>query len=128
MANGFILEPVLILFTLALLFCAYASVMISSRAQLIQAGRRSALDRAVIEQAKYIAGEKAWKRRCFLEMDEENDQTVSNQTIQNHDVVFTDRKTYIECRYSDKGCSYQIDVYYDENGVIKTEYTGRRSD
>lgn len=118
-ANGFILEPVLVLFILALLFSAYVSSAIYSRGHLIQAARRNSLDLAIIEQAKYIAAQSAWYRRCQIEQSEPVDLSCK---IQNTEVRFVDRTTLIECSYHDQQKSYRIEVFYDQSGIIKVEF------
>ncbi|MBF0580605.1 hypothetical protein IM774_12775 [Erysipelotrichaceae bacterium RD49] len=120
--NGYILEPVLIIFLLVILFSSWTALTIQSKARLLEASRRSDLDLAVLERAKIIAGDLSWKRRCNLAHENQS----QNETIGNHQVVFRDQNTFLECSYQEEGKSFLFDVYYDETGIIKIEYGKQR--
>lgn len=117
-ANGFILEPVLIVFLFTLLFALYAAYSVQSRAALLQASRRSQLDLAVIERGKFIAGEIAWRRRCSMEAyDAERTETILGTAVS-----FSDCTTYLQAEYKGQNKTFCINLFYDEDGVLKVEY------
>lgn len=118
-SNGYILEPVLILFVFILLFSLYAALAVQSRAALLQAGKRSQSDLLIIEEAKYLAGEIVWKRRCSID----SASLDLQKTVAGKNVQFTDRQTYLHASYQEKDRSFHIDVYYDEDGIVKIEYS-----
>lgn len=65
-----------------------------------------------------VAGDLSWKKRCALALDGQN----QNETIGNHQVIFRDQNTFLECSYQEDGKSFVFYVYYDETGIIKIEY------
>lgn len=118
LANGYILEPVLIVFSFVLLFSIWSGLCVQSRLSLLQASKRSQLDLAILEIAKSKAGEISWRKRCGLEKEEQN----STQIIQNHTVFFRDHGTYLESSYQEEERKFSIRLYYDESGLVKVEY------
>lgn len=121
LANGYILEPVLIVFSFVLLFSIWSTLCVQSRLALLQASKRSKLDLAVLEVAKIKAGEISWQRRCNLE-EQDLDTT---QMIQNHQVSFRDYGTYLKASYQEKKRTFSILLYYDESGLVKVEYQAK---
>ncbi len=116
--NGYLLEPVLILFLLVMLFGSWTALTIQSKARLLQASKRNDLDLAILERAKVIAGDLSWRKRCALALENQN----QNETIGEHQVIFRDQNTVLECSYQEAGKTFTIFVYYDETGIIKIEF------
>ncbi len=121
-ANGYILEPALILFSFVLLFSTWSLLCVHSRSALIQASKRSSLDLAILEKAKEKAGDLSWRRRCGMEEME----TATTEIIQNHTVQFRDHTTYLQTSYQEEGRTFSMFIYYDESGLIKVEYKSEK--
>lgn len=117
--NGFALEPALVLFSLVLMVTVWVCASMQARSALLAASERSDIDLAIVERAKQFAGECAWSRRCQTAAP----QKVFHETIQAHDVLFKDESSRILAQYMDHGHKYKIELYYDETGIIKAEYS-----
>lgn len=121
-SNGYILEPALILFSLSLLFSLYAAAAVQSKSALIQASRRSRIDLAIIQRAAELAGDLSWSRRCLQDIN----LTDRHETIAGIPVAFRDHQSYLEASYSQNSRTFHIDLYYDEDGILKVEYPDSR--
>lgn len=117
--NGFALEPALVLFSLVLMVSVWVCASLQARSALLAASGRSDIDLAIVERAKQFAGECAWSRRCQTAAP----QKIFLETIQAHDVLFKDESSRILAQYTDHGHKYKIELYYDETGIIKAEYS-----
>ncbi len=117
--NGYILEPVLIFFLLGMMVCAWISMMAMEKRELNKAVVRSDFDLKVIEQAKERALELSWLKRCHLENSEGWMESIEVDGIS---VDLINRKTCLESRYRQKGKTYSILLFYDEQGIVKVEY------
>lgn len=102
-----------------LLFSTWTAIQVEARSHLLRAARRSDIDLTIIERAKYVAGDLAWKKRCGLEL---GDQQQFMESIKSKQVHFRDLDTYLECSYVDQDETYQILVFYDAQGIVKVEY------
>lgn len=120
-SNGFILEPTLILFALAILVCTLGLTLLKAQHSLFKASRRSALDLAIVEKARVMAGQKVWKKRCGLSLSASSD--TERWQMEGKMVVLKDKETYIEAVYDWESQPCQMKVFYDEGGLIDVEYS-----
>lgn len=102
-----------------LLFSTWVAIQVEARSHLLSAAKRSDIDLSIIERAKYVAGDLAWKKRCGLEFE---DQQQFNESIKDKNVYFRDLDTYLECSYVDQDQTFKILVFYDATGIVKVEY------
>lgn len=122
--NGFASLNALIVFLLILQICLYSCALLGQSAGLIAAARQSDFDLAVYDHARAMAQQNAYSRRCFLS--DEKMEMKKTVEIYNRTVDFTDRETWIEARYLslDKNRNIVFRLFYAENGLIDSEYSG----
>lgn len=109
----------MVLFVFVLLFAAWVAINVQARSYLLGAARRSDIDLAIIERAKSVAGDLAWKKRCGIEL---GDQQEFTESLKSRQVHFRDVNTYLECSYTDQDEKFRILVFYDATGIVKVEY------
>lgn len=121
-SNGYILTDALCLFALVLLLCASLMVTCQKELLLAKADKQNQLDLAVMEQAKDYAGRCSWRKRCLNDYEPLDPETVQ---IQECWFELSDQSTYVQARKMDGADSYVLNLYYDQSGIIKAEYSAQ---
>ncbi len=119
--NGYGTWMALVCFALMIQVISFFNLYALSNYQLYQANRQSTFDLSCFSQMKGIIQHNTRVRLCHE--DEKNLITYKEMEIQNQQVQFYDRETYVDGIYQKGNRTIHIKVYYDDKGIKDYEFT-----
>lgn len=112
--NGYASEVSLVCLLLVLQIVSFLSLSTLQNVYLLKANQQNILELSIVDHAKHMIHHNNRIKLCHT-----SDETMQNkdERIQNIDVHFEDRETFIECTYLD----VSMKIYYDEKGIVSVD-------
>lgn len=121
--NGYALHQALLVLLLMGQLCALLCVMILQAGSLRQAAFQSEKDLRIIQEARKMAEDVLWERRCL----EEQETFERMVTVPSGILEMEDHQTFLLLTLREENRKISLRFYYDETGYCRLEYV-RKSD